>query len=384
MALLQTISGSTITVMTLTFSLTVVALQLASQQFSPRLLRDFSRDRVTKAVLATLVGTLVYATTVLRAVHAEKPLPQLALALAVCLGLAALASVLGFITHMTRVLRVDTMMQTVHQETDTAIKEFYPAYGDPRPRHPDELRCDEPHTTVVAADRSGFVQMIDVASLVRAAHHRDAVVSVDVRPGDHVVVGTPMARVWGPAHEGVPAAVRAAVRMGYERTIEQDAAFGFRQLTDIAVKALSPAVNDPVTAAHALGHMADLLVKLTGRRLGATLHVDATGQGRVVVRDRDLPYYLDLVCGPVRRYGRDEPTVLVALLRMLRDVATSVRDDEQRAHVARQAELIIAEMHDGSAHGAEQVHAMGRRVIQALDGLTGAAYRDRAGETRSV
>ena len=387
MALLQTVAGSVITVTALTFTLTVVALQLASQQFSPRLLREFAHDPVIKAVLAVLLGTLVYTTAVLRVIDGEAPLPDVALLFAAVLGLATIGAILAFITHMTRILRVDTMMRAVHDETDTVIATFYPAYGDPRPRDPAELHCADGAATDLLVRRSGFVQTVDVEALLRAAREHDAVVAIEARPGDHVVRGTPLATVWplgGGAVAGadLEQAVNAAVRVGYERTIAQDAAFGFRQLTDIAVKALSPGINDPVTAAHAVGHMADLLVTLSGRRLGPTLHADADGVGRVVVPDRDLPYYLDLACGPIRRYGRAEPTVLVALLRMLRDVATAARDDGQRAHIADQADLIAAEA--GPDGAPEEVRAMVWRVRQALAGDVRAAYRDRSGETRSV
>jgi uncharacterized membrane protein len=179
--------------------------------------------------------------------------------------------------------------------------------------------------------------------------------------------------------------VDAAAHVGYECTIDQDAAFGFRQLTDIAVKAISPGINDPVTAAHAIGHMADLLTKLLGRRLGPTLHNDTDGVGRVVVPDRDLPYYLDVFCGPIRRYGRTEPTVLTALLRLLRDAATAVRDDEQRRHIADQVNLIVNELTEqANGQDTEQVTAMADRVRQSLEGDIAGAYRDRSGETRSI
>jgi uncharacterized membrane protein len=391
-ALLQTMAGSVITVTGLTFTLTVVALQLASQQFSPRLLRDFTHDRVIKAVLAVLLATLVFDIVVLRAIHADKPLPHVALLVTSVLGLAALGAILAFITHMTRVLRVDTMMRTVHDETDTAIDTFYPEYGDPRPRWPDELDLNDAEGMGVAASSSGFVRRIDVAMLLRTAHEHDVIISIEARPGDHVVRGTPLATVWT-ATGGQPETRRteveksivAAVFVGYERTIEQDAAFGFRQLTDIAVKALSPGINDPVTAAHAVGHSADLLVGLTGRRLGPTLHEDDDGTGRVVVPDRDLPYYLELVCGPIRRYGRSEPTVLIALLRMLRDVATGARDEDQRAALAEQVDLIVGELSETvGAHDADQVRAMADRVGHALRGNVRTAYADRSGETRSI
>ncbi len=185
--------------------------------------------------------------------------------------------------------------------------------------------------------------------------------------------------------ERLHAGVRDSIALGYERTMEQDVGFGFRQLQDIAVKAISPAINDPVTAAHAVGHMADLLVKLTGRRLGATLHEDGEGVGRAVVPDRDLRYYLDLACGQVRRYGRGDPTVLMAVLRLLRDVATAARDDEQRREVQQQAALVVEAL-DPSMQDPDRaaVGDMAVRVGMALDGNLRGAYGDRSGETRSL
>ncbi len=131
--------------------------------------------------------------------------------------------------------------------------------------------------------------------------------------------------------------------------------------------------------------MADLLVKLTGRRLGPTPHQDSQGLGRVVVPDRDLAYYLELACGQIRRYGRHEPTVLTALLRMLRDVAVATRDDDQRAQVADQTDLIVAELSSSLLkYDVDQGEDMAQRVRQALNSETRLAYWDRSGETRSI
>ncbi|WP_447002090.1 DUF2254 domain-containing protein [Saccharothrix isguenensis] len=387
-AFLQSLATSVITVTGLTFTLIVVALQLASQQFSPRLLREFERDRVIKAVLTVLVSAFVFAITALRYVGHEESVPDLTLVIAFGASIAVLIAILTFITHIAGVLRVDTMMCAVHDETDRAIKKFYPEYGDPRPRPPEELDVDgegEP----VYADSSGFVRFVDVNGLIRTAVTADVLIQLETRPGDHVVRGAPLASVWsrrsGPVDlVDVEAGVRMSVVLDYERTVEQDAAFGFRQLTDIAVKALSPGINDPVTAIHAVGHMSDLLVKITGRRLGGTLHEDDQTVGRVVVPDRDITYYLDLACGQVRRYGRREPTVLNALLRMLRDVAAATRDEDQRTAVAVQVDLITDEMDSSlSRYDIDGVEDMARRVRQALTGHVRAAYHDRSGETRS-
>ena len=148
---------------------------------------------------------------------------------------------------------------------------------------------------------------------------------------------------------------------------------------------MSPGINDPVTAAHAIGHMGDLLTRLVECRLGPTLHEDDAGVGRAIVPDRDLAYYLDLTCGQIRRYGSAEPTVLVALLRMLRDVAVSARDDEQRRHIAREARLVVdAAASSLLAEERSAVEEMQNRVLEALCGDPLVAFADRAGETRSI
>lgn len=180
-------------------------------------------------------------------------------------------------------------------------------------------------------------------------------------------------------------AVEHAVEMGFERTLEHDAALGLRQLTDIAVKAISPGINDPITAAHAIGYCTDLIARLQGRKLGPQQPLDDDGVPRLVTPDRDHRYYLDLVCAPIRRYGAGEPLVLTALLRMLRACAATARDDSQRTEIARQAALILETMDPGLIDSdAEEIHDFARRVDLALAGNLDDAFRDRAGETRSV
>jgi uncharacterized membrane protein len=386
--MLQVIATGAITVITLTFSVTIVALQFASQQFSPRLLRDFMRDRLTKACLSVLVATFVFTVAALHGLRADDAVPTLTMLVALLLGIFTLAAVLGFITHIARALRVDTMMLATHDETEQAIRVFYPAYGDTGPRSPDDLDLDWDQGVIGTARKSGFVRQVDVDELVERVRRHDALVWLVARPGDHVVRGTPLAMLWSPRSaeaDELADAVRDAVVVGYERTVEQDAAFGFRQLEDIAVKALSPGINDPVTAAHSIGHMADLLVQLVNCRLGPTLHFDEDGNPRAVVPDRDLRYYLDLACGQVRRYGDREPTVLLALLRMLRDVAISARDENQRGELHRQLCLVLtARSPSLQAEESRLLDQLADQVRAALEGRAHLAYQDRIGETRSV
>ncbi|MGY1857653.1 DUF2254 domain-containing protein [Modestobacter sp. SYSU DS0290] len=386
--LFQVVTTAVVTITTLTFSLTVVALQLASQQFSPRLLRQITRDRVWKGVLAVLTAAFVYNIVAIRQLNGASPVPVVSAVVSLLLGVAAFAAGLTFISHMTRVLRVDTLMLMVHAETTTAIASFYPDYDEPID-DPDQLDLDQSAGRLLPSPESGYVRSVDVERLVRCAREHDAVVRIETRPGDHLVRGTPLATVWarrgGELPEEFTEEVTGAVDLGYERTLDQDAGFGFRQLEDIAVKAVSPGINDPVTAAIAVGHMGDLLSRIVGSHLGPTLHRDEDGTGRAIVPDRDLRYYLELCCGQVSRYGGDEPTVLTSVLRMLRDVGVSCRDDHQRAEIARAADNTAAQLPEQAAgDDAEAVRDMRRRVQAALDGDLYGAFADRAGETRSI
>jgi len=388
-SLLQTIATSVITAASLTFSLTVVALQLASQQFSPRLLRSFSRDALVQVTIAVLVSTFTVSVLTLRSIDPERPLPVLAVLLATVLGLASAAALVVFVGHIVTRLRVDNMMANVHGDTRSSLEESYPLYDEGPP--PPGADLPGPDGGALApAWRSGFVRSVQPAPLTAAAERADVVVLLGVRPGDTVVEGTPIASVL--TRDGRPgdvpaveAGLRDAVALGFERTEEQDAAFGLRQLVDMAVKAISPAVNDPTTAAEALSYCGDLLVRLQARRLGPQAHADSKGVVRLVTPDRDLRYYLDLVCAQVRRFGRGEPTVLTAVLRVLRDCAACARDDEQRAEVRRQCALVLEDMSpDLLEDDADAVRDMARRVELALAGDVGGAYGDRAGETRSI
>ncbi len=388
-SVLQGIATASMAAASLTFSLTVVALQLASQQFSPRLLREFARDRVIQLVMGVLISAFVVPLTTMWGLDPDRPLPVLALLLSLGLGLASAVLLLVFIGHLVRALRVDTMMAGVHRNTRRSILRSYPLREQDAESPGPELPGPS-GGTLVPARRSGFVRTVQPAPLVALARRHRVVLNLGLRPGDSVVTGAPVASAWsdsgGPVDvDALADGVGSAVDLGPERTEEQDAGFGFRQLVDIAIKAISPAVNDPTTAAEALSYCADLLVLLQGRRLGAQVKRDEDGAPRAVLPDRDHRYYLDLSCAQVRRFGRDEPAVMTALLRLLRDCAVSARDDEQRDELQRQLQLVLAELSDELlADDAAAVHDLARRVGLALAGDIDGAYRDRAGETRSI
>ncbi|MCQ1999991.1 DUF2254 domain-containing protein [Arthrobacter zhaoxinii] len=385
-SLLQTVATSVMTAATVTFSLTVVALQLASQQFSPRLLREFARDARTQTILGVLMGTFMVSVTGLYGMEVDRSVPVLVVGLVYVLGIASGVVLLLFIGHITRSLRVDTMMLNAHQSCLAVLRETYP---DSEAGEVQEFPVPD-GGTVVPARRSGIVQAVQAKPLVQMLQRHGLTLRIEVQPGDHVTFGTPVARVWSDSGGVVPlGAVRAslaeALEIGYERTPEQDAALGLRQLTDIAVKAISPSINDPITAAHALGYCADLLVDISRRRLGPEGEADSAGVLRLVTAGRDYRYFMDLVCGPVRRFAHSEPVVLSGLLRLLRDCAANAVNDDQREEIRRQSSLVLeSTSRDLAVADEQEVRDMARRVEEALAGDLRSAFTDRAGETRSV
>lgn len=348
--LLLGISSTMITVIALVLGLTVVALQLASTQFSPRLLRNFLRDRVNQVVLSGFVATFTYSTAGLYTVGVSagertNQYPRLAVTGALILLFVSLLMLVFFVHHLAHSIQIDEIMARVEQGTLRVISH------DLRPATTSQPLPERPVWGVaVPAYRSGYIQTVHPEELLRVAAERDAVAAVAAMVGQHVVEGGPLLWVWRSSPEQRPPdpvefgpALRSSVRLGKERTMEQDVAFGVRQLADVASKALSPAINDPYTAVQAVQHLSVILAALVRRATtGSELLRDEAGALRVLLPARDFDYYLDLAFGQVRRYGAGEPRVVEALLRGLETVGRFCVTDVDRAAVGRQVGLVLA------------------------------------------
>ncbi len=374
-SILRVIATAAITVNTLVFSLTVLTLQLASQQFSPRLLRTFLRERRNQVVLGVFLATFVYALVVLRAVRsgsgANDDVPGLAVSGAFLFVLATIAAFVAFIDHIAQSIRIDVLMNRVEGDTREVIDAQHP---EPC-RSDGEVAIPEPPADAVAvpAPRSGFLTAVAPKSLVRLAVRHDIVLALAAKVGERVVAGRPLVLAW-PHREGAVApggdtlaeGVDDAVTTSFERTMQQDVAYGLRELVDVAVKALSPGVNDPTTAVHAIGHLASILCVLVGRDLSPVVQADRDGATRVVVPTRSLPDYLDLACRQIRLYGARDAVVAAELLRLLEDVSRCATRPEHRRAVSQQARMVLAaaEREIVEAHDLDAV----RRAAAAVEG----------------
>lgn len=343
-SVLQAISGSLITVTSLTFSLTVVTLQLASSQFSPRLLRTFTSDRFVHGTLALFLAAFAFALTVLRSVRDEGNgntafVPEISVTVAFALAIASVVGLVLFLAHLTREIRVETMMRRVNVETQATIDRVFP---EDRPdRGPEPVPASG--NFAINAGSSGFLTSFDKGALLQAAKDSGAVIRVDREPGSSLVEGVPFATAWPvapgatftpEAREKLAADINAAVATGFERTNVQDVAFGFRQLVDVAARALSPGINDPTTAVHVIGHLSALVCRLAGRNPGPEhLTEDDDGRVRVVLSLPALRDFLDLAMNQPRQYGATDPAVAGRLLGLLSELAWCDREGRYRAEV---------------------------------------------------
>ncbi|WP_430647269.1 DUF2254 domain-containing protein [Agromyces sp. GXS1127] len=351
-AVLTTISGSLITATSLTFSLTVVALQLASNQASPRLLRTFASDRMVHLTLAIFLGTFAYSLTVLRTVSdTGDEVPRISITLAFVLTLGSVIVLVLFLAHLASRLRVETMLRDVHRETDRTIALVG---SDDRPTAPAPARPDQ--VDIVAARRSGFVTGIDRDRLISAGHEHGAVIREVCRVGASVIEGTILAEWWpGPdagADRPTPMtradrstleqAIVDAYSIDYERTPPQDIGYGLRQIADVATKALSPGVNDPTTAVHALSHVAALLGDLAELPPSPSAYADDDGLARVVPVAHDFRELVEVGVQQPRRYGASDPDVAARLFDLIGDVGRRTTRPEHVRVLEGQLERLVA------------------------------------------
>jgi uncharacterized membrane protein len=350
---LSSITQAMIAFTGLVFSITVVVLQLTSGQFSPRVLRAFLRDRAIQFSLGVFISTFVYAMVVQRAVTGSAGhhpfVPRIAVTGAFALVLTSVGLFIFYIHHVANMIRVASIAASLGAESRNLLECRYPA-GQPAAGPSPDLA---PAARVIAAPRPGVLVSVNEKALAGLAERIGGVVVLAARVGDYLPAGAPLMRVH-PGGDGaghVPGIgerrLLAEVAQDTERTMEQDLAFGFRQLVDIAERALSPAVNDPTTACQALDVLHDLLRRLAVRHLPSGRLRGADGSVRLIVPQYGFADFTDLAIGEIWHYGSHAAQVPGRLSAMLADLSATARPEY--LPVLRQ----WADRIDGSAAGRE-------------------------------
>ncbi|RJR51309.1 MAG: DUF2254 domain-containing protein [Desulfobacteraceae bacterium] len=351
--ILGTIAGSMITTAGVVFSLTLIALTLASNQFGPRLLRNFRRDTVTQFVIGSFVSTFLYCLLVLRSIRREDAgsfVPHLSVSIAVLFALASLAALIYFIHHIAVSIQADEVIARVYAELTQGIERIFPEkIGEEDPGHPTE-RHDPPLSKQFDRDafpvnsvRDGYLQLIDPDSMMKLAVQEDALIRVERRPGQYVAVGTPLVRVW-PGERGsetLKARVLEAFIIGSNRTPVQDVEFSINQLVEVAVRALSPGINDPFTAITCVDRLGSALCRLAEREMPSPYRRDEQGRLRVVVASSvTFPGIADAALNQIRQAARSNAAVTIRLLETIAQIAGFAPREEDRASLLGHAEMI--------------------------------------------
>lgn len=370
-AMLSAIATAMITVAGVAFSITIVALSLASTQYSPRVLRQFMRDRANQWVLGIFVGVFTYCLTLLPRVRGGDDsafVPALAVAFGVVYALIGVGCLIFFIHHVATSIQASCIVSEIAAETRASAAQLFPdelaANEDERHRSDEE----EGEWQAIPAPASGYIQLIEDDELVRIAVACDVVLRMERAVGDFVVAGAPIASMKGrrDRHPEVSRKVAGVFTLDHTRTVEQDVMFGIRQIVDVALRALSPSLNDPTTAIHCVDYLTTILCQLATRRMGDAQSYHE-GILRTIKRPPSFPVLVQSAFGELRLNGKGHPTVLNAVLRALETVADvtvhSSRRGALRAEALAVRESLIGDTSDPSI---DQIRTRAERLVARL------------------
>ncbi|MEU9881873.1 DUF2254 domain-containing protein [Streptomyces phaeochromogenes] len=371
-----TISAAMMTFIGVVFSISLVAVQMAAGQFSPRVVRIFVRSRITKATFAVFLATFVQSLLVLTSYDSQRdpalvasiPLVESVLTL-ILVGL----SVVLFVMYVNSTLRLMRVAHVVDLITREALRVVANMPLDVSAEEPVGIGTGTGTGTDISAGprpdlgpetarfahhgRAGVLRDVDIARLVRMARQNGVVLRLIPRIGDFVVPGTPVFAVHcGPATKGLRA-LSFQVSVGAERTFHQDLGFGLRQLSDIALRALSPAVNDPTTAVQAVDRIVQFLSSVAQRPLGALLHRDRRGTVRLVQPVPGWTELVDLAFTEIRGCAVASPQVTRRLLAGLDDLLGAVPED-RRAPLVRHRTLLTQAVERTVPEAADRAFAL--------------------------
>jgi uncharacterized membrane protein len=328
---LVTIIGATLSFIVFTFSSLLVAIQIASAQLTPRIIATtLLRDNAIRAVVTLLFLTFVFCFGVLA--RTQTTVPYLLLTIAVVLGCSSIAAFVFLIDYAARLLRPVTIVWLIGEKGLAAIEDVYPAPTRiPRVSTPAQTVVGLPARTVEHRGKTGIVLAADLGTLVAEAERTNGVIEFALRVGDFAAVGEPLFFLYGGAVSADEQRLRGTVALGRERTIEQDATFAFRIIVDIAIKALSKAINDPTTAVLSIDQLHRMLRVVGRRHLHDDVVRNASGQVRVVFRTPNWDDFVQLACREIRIYGAENFQVARRLRAMLMDLLKALPESRRPA-----------------------------------------------------
>lgn len=365
--LLGAIASSVITVAGVSFSVLIVALTLASSQFGPRLMRNFTRDRGHQISLGVLVGTFLFCLVVLRTVRegTEEFVPHVSVTAALVLAAVSIGVLIFFVHHVASSIQAENVVAKIGADLVRSVPEFFPD-DDPRDGEaPAAPEFDDGAAGRVHASASGYLQAIEHEGLLALAGEHDAVFRLERRPGQFVTEGSLIAQVH-PADRCTPALAREIAGhflVGAQRTPTQDIEYAIHQLVEVALRALSPSLNDPFTAIACLDWLGAALGRIAQRSFPPTCLSDGDGRVRLIARQSDFEGVVDAAFVAIRQAARENAAVTIRLLEVLATIARESPAEHRRV-LLKHAQLTMKESE--RAFPEEQDRADARARYEAL------------------
>lgn len=372
--ILSTIAGSMMTVVGITFSMTLVTLVLASSQYTSRILRNFMRDRVTHVALGLFAGIFCYCILVLRTINeggTERFVPTLAVNTGVLLALLSIGILIYFLHHIALSIQASLIIADAAGETIVAIGRLFPerlegALGEAAQPVPQAEDTWKP----IASTRAGYIQSVDYGALIRAAKSQETVVHMARGIGQFVVQHGALAYLaqdTAPDCEAVQQ-IQAAFVIDSFRTVEQDPAFGIQQIVDIALRALSPGVNDTTTAVMCIDYLSAILAEVAKRKTPETQHYDG-GTLRLIAVASNFDSLLSTAFDSIRENAAGNAAILLRLLGAFEAIAAQLQEPWRRRVLREHLDAVaeVAERSMRSPRDQQRVAERLEHVHHALD-----------------
>jgi uncharacterized membrane protein len=388
------IAAAVITVVGVVFSITILALTLASQQFGPRMLRNFVRDVGNQVTLGVFVATFVYAVLALGSIASDshgKFVPHLSIAVAEGLLFVDVFVLIYFIHHIAKSIQLPEVIASIARSLLHAIDVEFPELASDvdNARGIDQtdngqsvselLQAIDERGETILANASGYLQFVGYAQLVEIAARVDAVIRLNHRPGHFVVAGRPLATVWprGAASQ-VALALDEAHVTGPHRTLMQDPVFAIDQLVEIGIRALSPAVNDTFTALTCIDWLSGGLSEISTRSLDEGIYRGRSGKIRLIESDPSYSRMVNRSFDKIRQAARGMPAVIIRLVDALAHIADNTTTDRQRDVLGRQADMIMrgAEDEVGEPNDLTDIRLRYDRFVEVVAARAGPVHEE--------
>lgn len=316
--LLSAFIGAMITAISVTFSVTIVALTVAAQHFGPRVLNNFLRQTGAQVVLGTFMATFAYSVLVLGSVRGEgpDPIPELAVAGAVLLVVLSVGALIYHVQHISTSLQIGEIAADIAVDFRTSVERLEAHQEDLPARDTAGVPEAPADAAAIDADEAGYLQRIDYAAIASAAAGRDVVIWMRRETGAFVVAAAPLALVHPPERcdEALVHVVRHACVLGRDRTLWQDPEFALKQLVEIALRALSPGVNEPFTAVTCIDRLTEGLAAVATAPVPRNSWPDEAGRPRVFAQPQTFRTLLHAAFDPIRIFAGPNPGIYARLL----------------------------------------------------------------------